>query len=365
MKLKARSTAVVAGFAVGAIALAGCGAQGGAPEASATPDASASAAPAAEKVNVVASTNIYGQLASQIGGDFVEVTSIIDSVTVDPHTYEASAQDKLLVEQAQLVINNGGGYDAYIDTLLGDRDVERVIAVESSHDYEHAIEGHEDDHAPDDHHDDEAHDDHDHADDEHAKDDHAHDDDHAEDDHDHEGHTHIEGFNEHVWFDAHTMIHVVEEIAEDLAELDPANASVFSGNAATLIAELEAAEAKLADLKTQVEGEGVFMTEPLPGYLAEAAGLADKTPEGFAEAVEEGSDVAPATMLAASNVIENKEVKAVLANEQTSDAATQQIVTEADAAGINVARFTELLNPGQTYIEWLLASITSLETAVK
>ncbi len=363
MKLKARSTAVVAGFAVGAIALAGCGAQGGAPEASATPDASASAAPAAEKVNVVASTNIYGQLASQIGGDFVEVTSIIDSVTVDPHTYEASAQDKLLVEQAQLVINNGGGYDAYIDTLLveqaqlvinngggydayidtllGDRDVERVIAVESSHD------------------------DHDHADDEHAKDDHAHDDDHAEDDHDHEGHTHIEGLNEHVWFDAHTMIHVVEEIAEDLAELDPANASVFSGNAATLIAELEAAEAKLADLKTQVEGEGVFMTEPLPGYLAEAAGLADKTPEGFAEAVEEGSDVAPATMLAASNVIENKEVKAVLANEQTSDAATQQIVTEADAAGINVARFTELLNPGQTYIEWLLASITSLETAVK
>lgn len=350
MKLKARSSVVLAGVAAGAIALAGCGAQTAAPQASTTPDETTSAAPV-EKLNVVASTNIYGQIAQQIGRDFVEVTSIIDSITVDPHTYEATAQDKLAIEKAQLVISNGGGYDAYIDTLLGDRDVERVIAVESSHDYEHALEGHDDDHDADEH-------------DEHD-DDHDHDDADEHDEHDeHEGHNHIAGFNEHVWFDAHTMIHVVEEIAEDLAELDPTNASFFAGNAEELISELAAAEAKLSDLKTQVEGLGVFVTEPLPGYLAIAAGLEDKTPEGFAEAVEEGDDVAPATMLAASNIIKNGESTAVLANEQTSDAATEQIISEAQAAGINVARFTELLNPGQTYIEWLFDGIAELESAL-
>lgn len=354
MKLLARSAVALAGIAVGSLALASCGTPSGAPGASVSPAATATASDA-PKLAVVASTNIYGQLASQIGGDFVAVTSIIDDVTTDPHTYEATAQDRLAVEQAQLVISNGGGYDAYIDTLLGEREVERVIAVESSHDYEHAVEGHGDDHdAADDHgHDDEAHaDDHD---------DHA--DDHAEG-HDHDGHEHIAGFNEHVWFDAHTMIHVVEAIADDLAELDPANASVFADNAAAIIADLEVVEAQLETLTSTAGGAAVFLTEPLPGYLVSAAGLTDKTPEGFAEAVEEGSDVAPAIMLAASTVIKNGEVKAVLANEQTSDAATQQIVTEAEAAGIPVARFTELLAPGQTYLDWLRAGIAALEQAV-
>ena len=65
------------------------------------------------KLQIVASTNIWGDIASTVGGELVEVTSIIDSVKKDPHSYEATARDQLAVEKANLVIANGGGYDDF------------------------------------------------------------------------------------------------------------------------------------------------------------------------------------------------------------------------------------------------------------
>ena len=93
---------------VAALSLAGC---------STTPAAGEGAG---DTVTVAASTNVYGSLAAQIGGDRVDVTSIITSATQDPHSYEASARDRLTVQKADLVIENGGGYDGFIDTLLQD-----------------------------------------------------------------------------------------------------------------------------------------------------------------------------------------------------------------------------------------------------
>ena len=85
---------------VSALALTGC---------------SAAAAPADDDaLQIVASTNVYGQLAAEIGGDRVEVTSLIDSAEKDPHGYEATARDRLAVQKADLVIENGGGYDAFM-----------------------------------------------------------------------------------------------------------------------------------------------------------------------------------------------------------------------------------------------------------
>src|SRR6478735_3144708 len=71
-------------------------------------------------ITVVASTNVYGDIASTIGGDRIDVESIITSASQDPHSYEATARDRLTVQKADLVIENGGGYDAFIDTLLQD-----------------------------------------------------------------------------------------------------------------------------------------------------------------------------------------------------------------------------------------------------
>ncbi|WP_447914015.1 metal ABC transporter solute-binding protein, Zn/Mn family [Microbacterium phyllosphaerae] len=294
-------------------------------------------------VAVVASTNVYGSLAAQIGGDRVDVTSIITSATQDPHSYEASARDRLSVQKADLVIENGGGYDAFIDTLLQDAgDPHLVTAVEFSHDFP-GNEGHSDEAEGA------------------TEEDHAH----AEGEEGHEGHDHIEGFNEHVWFDPHTMIHVVEAIAEELTELDPDGEADFTANAEEIVADLEGFEADLETLKTDAAGANVIITEPVPGYLAAAAGLTDVTPEGFAESVEEGSDVAPATLLATLNVIEAGDVRAVLTNAQTGGAETQRVEDAATDAGIPVVAFTELLPEGSSYSEWMSDAIQSLADALQ
>lgn len=313
---------------VAALALAGC---------ATTPGAAGSDD---GKVQVVASMNVYGSLAEQIGGDRVDVTSIIDSVTQDPHSYEASARDRLTVQKADLVIENGGGYDAFIDDLLDGSDAEVLTAVEFSHDFP-GNEGHEEGDAGE----------HDHE--------------HAEGEEGHEGHDHIEGFNEHVWFDPHTMIHVVEDIAAHLSELDPEGEADFTAAADGIVADLEGFETDLETIKTDAAGTNVFITEPLPGYLATAAGLTDVTPDGFAEAVEEGTDVAPAVLLEALNVIDSGEVTALLTNAQTGGAETERVETAAEDAGIPVVAFTELLEDGSSYSEWMRDAIQSLAAAVQ
>ena len=106
---------------VSALALTGC---------------SAAAAPADDDaLQVVASTNVYGQLAAEIGGGRVDVTSLIDSAEKDPHGYEATARDRLAVQKADLVIENGGGYDAFMQELIDGSDAAVITAAEFSHDY--------------------------------------------------------------------------------------------------------------------------------------------------------------------------------------------------------------------------------------
>ena len=105
----ARPLALLAALATG-LTLASCTSP------AATPSASPSSTPAT--LSVVASTDVWGDLAAKVGGDRVNVTSIIDDPSKDPHEYEANAQIQLTLSKAQVVIENGGGYDDFVDTML-------------------------------------------------------------------------------------------------------------------------------------------------------------------------------------------------------------------------------------------------------
>ena len=301
---------------VSALALTGC---------------SAAAAPADDDaLQVVASTNVYGQLAAEIGGDRVEVTSLIDSAEKDPHGYEATARDRLAVQKADLVIENGGGYDAFMQELIDGSDAAVITAAEFSHDYPDATV---DEHA--DEHDDE-----------------------------HEGHSHIEGFNEHVWFDVHTVSHLSEQIAADLTELDPAGKAEYAAAAEKLATELAGIEGELDTLHEKLEGTPVFITEPLPGLLAAAAGLDDVAPDGFASAVEEGNEVAPSVLLDSLSLVEDGTARAVLTTAQTGGSETDRVTDAAAHADIPVVSFSELLAADQSYAEWMRAAISDLAAAL-
>ena len=343
MTPKRRSLTLLGLAAASVVTLAGCA------------GTTAPGSTADETLTVVASTNVYGQIAEEIGGDLVEVTSIVTSDSQDPHSFEPSARDQLAVADADLIIENGGGYDAYIDALIESSGTEAhvITAAEFSHDWPEN-EGHDDEatdaepestatEQPDEHADEEAHAD--------------------EEGHDHD-HDHVEGFNEHVWYDPHTVAHVAEAIAEELGELSPDEADTFTANAEAFVAEVEGIEATLADLATAHQGESVFVTEPVPVYLVTAAGLANVTPEAFSEAVEEGQDVAPATLLESLSLLESGDVRVVITNSQTGGAETGQIVDAAEAAGIPVIAFSETLPEGQTYISWMQANVEALSAAL-
>lgn len=322
--------------AASVLALAGC--------------ASASAAPAASDdatITVVTSTNVYGQIAQEIAGDAVEVVPIISSGAQDPHGYEATAADQLTVQNADLIIENGGGYDSFMDSLIEGSGSEAPVIVAAE--YSHSWSGTEAD---------------EHTTDEleetpHAEEEHA--DDATADDHDHD---HVEGFNEHVWYDPHTIEHLAEAIADELSTLVPADADTFAANADAFIAQIGDLEASLAEIDAAHAGAQVFVTEPVPGYLIAAAGLTNATPDEFSEAVEEGQDVPPATLLEALDAVRSGDVKVVIANAQTGGAETTQVIDAATAAGLPVLEFTETLPEGQTYIQWMQQNIEELAGAL-
>jgi zinc/manganese transport system substrate-binding protein len=322
-----------------ALLLSGCAAAGGEVEADG-------------RLSVVASTNVYGDLASTIGGDQVEVTSIIDRMAQDPHSYEATARDKLAVSRADLVLENGGGYDTFMHTLADGTGVDHnniITAVELS-----PLPGAEESGAP-------------HSPaaagaDDGGADQAGHDAGHA--DHGHADHSHG-GFNEHVWYDLSTMAEVADAIAGKLSALDPEQADTFEANAAQFHAGLDKLRAEVDGLAASSDGEAVAATDPVPLHLFDALGLENKTPEDFMEAAEEGSDAAPQALKAAEDMVTGGSVRFLAYNEQTEGPQTQRLRLLAEKAGIAVVNFTETLPEGQDYLGWMRANLHSVEKALR
>jgi zinc/manganese transport system substrate-binding protein len=327
MRSHSTRTLFVAGSAAVALALTGCSAS------AAEGDA------AGDTVAVVASTNVYGDIAAQIGGDLVSVTSIIDSAAQDPHSYEASAQDQLALSKAALVVENGGGYDPFIDSLLSASDNADVVVVNASEasgllDADHSEE--------------------DHAEEEHSEEEHSEED----------GHNHIEGFNEHVWYSFHGVEHIAEEIAHELSEIDADNAATYEENLATFVSGIADLEATAEELHSSTEGKGVAITEPVPLYLLEEAGLTNLTPEAFSEAIEEGTDVAPLVLQETLALFDGGSVSLLAYNEQTAGAETEQVAAAAEDAGVPVVSFTETLPDGADYFSWMTENLEAISAAV-
>jgi len=343
-----------AGIAASSLVLSGCAtASSPAAESADTADAG--------QVRIIASTDVYGDIATRVGGEFVEVTSIISGSAQDPHSYEATARDQLALSDADLVIENGGGYDPFIDAMLdasGDENVIVVNASEASGLIDGA--GGHDDHAGE-------------TEEEHAEHEgeekHAEGEEHPDEEgaHDHEGedtHAHIEGFNEHVWYSFHGVEKIAGEIAHQLGKIDEANASAYEENYEAFAAEIVELEERAEGMRAQVAGQGVAVTEPVPDYLLEEVGFENLTPPDFSEAVEEGTDVAPAVLQQTLSLFSDGSVALLAYNEQTSGPVTEQVRAAAEDAGVPVVSLTETLPEGEDYIGWMSANLDALEGAL-
>jgi zinc/manganese transport system substrate-binding protein len=304
---------LVALAAVISLAVAGCSTSSvGSPSGSPT---SASAASGAGLVNVVASTNVYGDIVKTIGGPAVAVTSIIDNPDKDPHEYEADARTQLALSKAQLVIENGGGYDDFVDTMLKSAPTKPTVinVADVSGRNQHSADGQ---------------------------------------------------FNEHLWYDFPTVEKLAAQLVTDLSAAEPGQVATFKSNARAFTTELDQLQREEAAIKAKHGGEGVAITEPVPLYLLEAAGLVNKTLQKFSEAIEEDTDVPPAVLKETENLFDTKQVKLLAYNQQTTGPQTEAVLAAAKRNNIPVVPVTETLPTDQSYLSWMRANLRAISSAL-
>nr|WP_067820279.1 zinc ABC transporter substrate-binding protein [Nocardia inohanensis] len=281
-----------------------------------------------DQPTIVASTNVWGDIAKTVAGPDMKVESLISDPSVDPHSFEVSPAQAAKVQDAALVVYNGGGYDEFIDKAISGKNKKTVnafeIAGEGSHDAPTAAaKSGETGHA------------HDHG-----------------------------GTNEHVWYDVHIAGHVAEHIADALGEIDPAHKQGYAERATAFAGQLEGIEAITAKIAAEHPNQPVLQTEPLAYYLLLDAKADDRTPHSYQEAIEQGTDPSPADIAAVRDLLTGKQVRALVYNIQTEDKATEDLRATAEKAGVTVVEVTETLPAGTNYVQWMTGNAQSLAKAL-
>lgn len=304
---------LAAAMALGLAALSACGSSTGAR------GAATGTATGEGTVNVVASTNVWGDVARQVAGQLegttVRVTSIISDPNADPHSYEASTQNQLALSRAQIVIENGGGYDDFVTTM-------RRTSNNSSASVLNAV--------------------------------------------DISGKKASAGgeLNEHVWYDFPTVDKVAQQIASTLGDRDPANRATYQANEQAFEQKVQALSTSAEAIRSAHQGASAAITEPVPVYLLDACGLVNRTPEGFSEAVENSTDVSAGVLKQTTDLFDDKQVKVLVYNEQTSGDSTTAVLTAANRNRIPVVPVTETLPGGKDYLSWMQSNLDALAAAL-
>jgi zinc/manganese transport system substrate-binding protein len=255
---------------------------------------------------VVASTNVYGDMVARIGGTHVSVTSILSDPQADPHLFEPGTANGLAVSKARVVVQNGLGYDDFMTKLehAAPSSKRRVLVVA--------------DVIP---------------------------------------HT----SNPHLWYDLPRMPRVAAAIARELIAADPKHAADYNAGERQFLASLAPA---IAALQTLPKGAPVAYTEPVPGYLVQAAGLRNLAPDSFTLQIEEGNEPSAGAVSGMNALITGHKIKVLLYNQQAVSPITSRLRKLALAAKIAVVPITETLPPHLGYAQWQLDQIDALKRAL-
>jgi zinc/manganese transport system substrate-binding protein len=261
-------------------------------------------------IGVVAAENFWGDIASQLGGGHVSVTSIITDPSADPHEYESSVADATAIANAQLVILNGVGYDSFMQKLLSasPNSNRTVITVGP-------LVGKQ------------------------------------------------EGDNPHLWYNLNFVAQAADTFTATLQTLDPADVSDYAAANAQFKASLQPILNKEATIAASYAGTHVAETERVAGYAIDAMGLI--VDEGdFQHSIEEGNDPSPQSVQQLSDAITNRDVKVLFYNTQTVTPITDNIKALAQQSGVPIVGVSETEPPGDTYQQWQMSQLTALQQAL-
>jgi len=264
----------------------------------------------ADPVKVVAAENFYGDLASQIGGANVAVTSILSNPDDDPHLFEASPDTAKALTDAKIVIVNGVDYDPWMEKLLSAHKAagRKVIVVGP-------LVGHK------------------------------------------------PGDNPHLWYDPAYMKATAKTLVTDLIAVDPEHKADYEQGQAKFLESLKPLDDKIATMRKAYAGQPVTASEPVFGYQAGLIGLKVHN-EKYALAIMNNAEPTPSEVAAFENDLKGKKVKAMLYNAQASEPAVGKLVQLAKDNNIPVVGVSETEPPNSTYQDWMMGQLNALDKAL-
>ncbi|MES0022815.1 MULTISPECIES: zinc ABC transporter substrate-binding protein [unclassified Mesorhizobium] len=276
----------------------------------AVPLLTGTAARAEDKLTIVAAENFYGDLARQIGGSNVTVTSILANPDDDPHLFETSPSTARTIADAKIVIYNGADYDPWMDKLLSAstaKDRTTIVAAD--------LIGKK------------------------------------------------SGDNPHLWYDPATLPAIAKALSADLAKRDPANAAHYEANLKAFQTSLEAIDKEIADVKNTYAGTEVTATEPVFGYMAEALGLKMLNYD-FQVALMNDAEPSATQVAAFENSLKDGSAKILFYNSQVTDGATTRLLDIARQNKVTIIGVTETEPAGQTIQTWFRGQIDAVQKAL-
>ncbi|MGO8867574.1 MAG: metal ABC transporter solute-binding protein, Zn/Mn family [Alphaproteobacteria bacterium] len=261
-------------------------------------------------IDIVAAENFYGDVAEQIGGPEVHVTSILTNPDEDPHLFEANPSTARQLADAKLVIYSGAGYDTWADKLLAASKApgRQVIDVAKLV---------------------------------HRK----------------------AGDNPHIWYDPPTMPALAKHLADTLSGLDPSHRQDYAKRLALFAETMKRMDARVSELRRKYAGTVVTATEPVFGYMADALGLKMRN-DRFQLAVMNDTEPSAGEIAAFEKDLRSRTVKVLFYNSQTSEALTERMRGIAKEAGVPIVGVTETEPPGKRYQEWMMSQLDALDQAL-
>ena len=262
------------------------------------------------KIAVVAAENFYGDVARQIGGDRVEVASIMNNPDQDPHLFETTPSIVRLIANARIVIFNGADYDPWMGNLLkaSPRPERKVInAAELVHKRA--------------------------------------------------------GDNPHLWYEPATMPAVAKAFAAALSAADPAGKDDYAARLAAFLASLKPLDDKIAAIRAKYAGAPVTASESVFGYMADALKLTMRN-ERFQLAIMNDTEPSARDVAAFEQDLKARKVRVMFYNKQASNKIVQRLVELARAAKVPVVGVTETIPPGLSFQEWMLTQLNDTDKAL-
>jgi zinc/manganese transport system substrate-binding protein len=262
-------------------------------------------------IPIVVTVDQWGDIVRELAGACGAVTTIVEGSSADPHGYEPTPADQASLSDARLVVMNGAGYDTWAAKAVEARSPRPAVI-----DAADVVGRHE-------------------------------------------------GDNPHLWYSPAFLDQISAAISAELDDLEPGDATYFADRAAAWKRTLEPYHREIDAIRQADGGRTFAATESVFDDMAEAVGLRNLTPSGFAAAAAAGSEPSPGDINEFQELLRGGQVDVLIFNTQTEGSVPSQLRSAAEGAGVPVVEVTETVAPGApSFVDWQVDQLRRLGSAL-